>query len=175
VTDGRGTAQRHPPLDVRFTEGLGRGQTATGKRAKLNLTWETRTRSRKATFSADAQGFKAVAGRPWKNVAQTVEQGNRCSKEPASKPDLPLAAAGRTALPSGEAEQRFALALWFIRGSLTFDMRGGLQTAKPAVRRPLDGRVRRSGHCLSHEHRRQRQQRRAQAPNPELPQPIGMV
>ena len=28
-----------------------------------------------------------------------------------------------------------------LHWGLTFDMRGGLQTAKPAVRRPLDGRV----------------------------------
>ena len=112
-------------MDVRLTEELGRGTRATGKCAELNPTFETRTLPRKTTFfSANAQRFKAVAGRPQENVADAAEQGNRCNEETASKPDLPLAAEGRTARPSGEAKQRCALALWFIRVRLTFEVSG---------------------------------------------------
>jgi len=133
-------------LDVRSTVVLGQGTWATGKRAELNPTSGTGAGTRKTCFfSANDNRFEAVAGRPQKNVANKEEQGNRCNEETASKPDLPLAAEGRTARPSGEAKQRCALALWFIRVRLTFDMRGMRRWAKPAGACPLDGRVRALG------------------------------
>ena len=59
---------------------------------------ETVAAARKDDFScANDNRFKAVAGRPLRNVAKQAEQGNRGTEETASQPALALAAAGRTA------------------------------------------------------------------------------
>src|SRR5712691_10090438 len=126
-------------LHVPSMEELGRRPLATAQRAEPNPSLETGTATRKADlFFASDNWFKAVAGRPLKNVAEDAEQGGRCAEEPASKPDLPLAAAGRTAQPRGEAEQCCAMTECFIRVRLTFGVTGGRQWAKPAVGRPVD-------------------------------------
>src|SRR5712691_9337225 len=130
-------------LHVPSMEELGRRPLATAQRAEPNPSLETGTATRKADlFFASDNWFKAVAGRPLKNVAEDAEQGSGCTEETASKPDPPLAAAGRTAQPRGDAKQCCAMNECFIRVRLTFDVRGGQQQAKLDVARPLDGRVR---------------------------------
>src|SRR5712691_3537051 len=130
-------------LHVPSMEELGWRPLATAQRAEPNPSSETGTVARKADlFFASDNWFKAVAGRPLKNVAEDAKQGSRCTEETASKPDLPLAAAGRTAQPRGDAKQCFVITECFIRMRLTFDMRGVQQQAKLDVARPLDGRVR---------------------------------
>ena len=99
---------------------------ATPRCAGPNLSPETLGAARKDDFScANVNRFKAVAGRPLKSVAKQAEQGNRGTEEAASQPDLALAAAGRTARPSGEASKSCALAIRLFCICLTFDMRGG--------------------------------------------------
>ena len=81
-------------MDVRLTEELGRRPLATAQRAEPNPSLETGTATRKADlFFASDNWFKAVAGRPLKNVAEDAEQGSRYAEETASKPDLALAQA----------------------------------------------------------------------------------
>src|SRR5712691_820365 len=131
-------------LHVPSMEELGWRPLATAQRAEPNPSLETGTAARKADlFFASDNWFKAVAGRPLKNVAEDAKQGSRCAEEPASKPDRPLAAAGRTAQPRGDAKRCFVMTECRIRVRLTFDMRGGRQQAKLDVGRPFDGRVRR--------------------------------
>ena len=126
-------------MDVRLTEWLGRWPLATAVPAEPTPSAETGTAARKEDlFFASDNWFKAVAGRPLKNVADKAEQGSPAFVKPASKPDLPLAAEGRTAQHGREAELQSALALWFIRMRLTFEVTGGRQWAKPAVGRPVD-------------------------------------
>src|SRR5712691_11124712 len=116
------------------------------QRAEPNPSLETGTATRKDAFlSANDNWFKAVAWRPLKNVAEETEQGSGYAEETASKPDLPLAAKGRTAQTTGDAEQCFVMTECFIRVRLTFDMRGGPKGAKRPLERPLDGRVRPRG------------------------------
>ena len=143
MTDLGEANQRGPLLDVPSTDRLGQWPRATAQRAKLHRTCETLADTRKTSlFFADDERFEAVAGRPLKNVAGDAEQGSPAFVKPASKPDLPLAAAGRTAQHSREEELQSALAFWFIRVRLTFDMSGMARQAKPAVACPLDRSVR---------------------------------
>src|SRR5712691_10543617 len=126
-------------LDVPSMEELGRRPLATAQRAEPNPSLETGTAARKADlFFASDKWFKAVAGRPLKNAAEDAEQGSGCTEETASKPDPPLAAAGRTAPPRGDAKQCRVITECFIRVRLTFEVTGGRQWAKPAVGRPVD-------------------------------------
>src|SRR5712691_5572415 len=126
-------------LHVPSMEELGRWPWATARRAEPNPNSETGTAARKADlFFASDNWFKAVAGRPLKNVAEDAEQGSGCAEETASKPDLPLAAAGRTAQPRGDAKQCCATNECCIRVRLTFEVTGVRQWAKPAVGRPVD-------------------------------------
>src|SRR5712691_8598773 len=118
-------------LHVPSMEELGWRPLATAQRAEPNPSLETGTAARKADlFFANDNWFKAVAGRPLKNVAEDAEQGGRCAEETASKPDLALAAAGRTAQPRGEAEQCCAMTECLIRVRLTFDMSGAWRQAQ---------------------------------------------
>jgi hypothetical protein len=81
--------------------------------------WKRELARKTCFFFANDNGFKAVAGRPQENAADAAEQGNRCSEETASKPDLPLAAEGRTARPDGDAGDCFAMTGCCIRVRLT--------------------------------------------------------
>src|SRR5712691_7760933 len=126
-------------LHVPSMEELGRRPLATAQRAEPNPSLETGTAARKDDFFfANDNWFKAVAGRPLKNAAEDAEQGSGCTEETASKPDLPLAAAGRTAQTTGDAEQCLVINECLIRMRLTFEVTGGRQWAKPAVGRPVD-------------------------------------
>ena len=85
-------------------EGLGKRPWATARCAEAKTTLETEAETRKAvSLLANDKWFKAVAGRPQKNAAKTPEQARPSNEQTASKPERPLAAAGRTAQASAGA------------------------------------------------------------------------